>query len=72
MPTANAALRRSLDEWFEKEKLHPKVVGEFEDSALMKVFGQATGWLYKWDRGGFDKSQVDLQYVGGLSYSFGR
>jgi LysR family transcriptional activator of nhaA len=43
VPTANAALRRALDEWFEREGLRPRVTGEFEDSALMKVFGQATG-----------------------------
>lgn len=43
LPTANAAMRRALDEWFDQEDLHPRVAGEFEDSALMKVFGQATG-----------------------------
>lgn len=43
LPTSNAALRRGLDQWFEKEGLRPHVAGEFEDSALMKVFGQATG-----------------------------
>lgn len=40
LPTANTTLRRDLDEWFEKENLRPRVVGEFEDTALMKVFGQ--------------------------------
>ena len=40
LPTANTALRRDLDDWFAKEKIRPRVVGEFEDSALMKVFGQ--------------------------------
>jgi LysR family transcriptional activator of nhaA len=43
LPTTNAALRRGLDAWFEKEGLRPRVTGEFEDSALMKVFGQAAG-----------------------------
>ena len=40
LPTTNTALRRSLDEWFEKQNIRPRVVGEFEDTALMKVFGQ--------------------------------
>lgn len=40
LPTTNTALRRDLDEWFEQEDLSPRVIGEFEDSALMKVFGQ--------------------------------
>ena len=43
VPTRNAALRRGLDEWFEQEGLRPHFAGEFEDSALMKVFGQGTG-----------------------------
>ncbi len=41
LPTPRTALRRALDQWFEAEDLHPKVVGEFDDSALMKAFGQA-------------------------------
>lgn len=43
LPTDNTALRRALDDWFEKEDLRPRVVGEFEDSALMTVFGHAAG-----------------------------
>ena len=46
LPTANAALRRALDDWFEKEGIVPRVAGEFEDSALMKVFGQRTGVVF--------------------------
>lgn len=34
------AHRRLLD-WFDKLKIHPRIVGEFDDSALMKTFGQA-------------------------------
>lgn len=39
LPLANSVLRRSLNQWFEKHKIVPRVVAEFEDSALMKVFG---------------------------------
>jgi LysR family transcriptional activator of nhaA len=39
LPTENTVLRRSLDQWFETEGLRPNIVGEFEDSALLKVFG---------------------------------
>jgi LysR family transcriptional activator of nhaA len=46
VPTANAALRRALDEWFGKEDLRPRLAGEFEDSALMKAFGQGTGMVF--------------------------
>jgi LysR family transcriptional activator of nhaA len=41
LPTAQTALRRALDQWFEAEDLHPRIVGEFDDSALMKSFGEA-------------------------------
>lgn len=40
LPTSNATARRSLDEWFESKNIQPTIVAEFEDSALMKVFGQ--------------------------------
>lgn len=46
LPTENTALRRSLDEWFAKEGLRPRVVGEFEDSALLKVFGQSGAGIF--------------------------
>ncbi len=41
LPTENTALRRSLDRWFESQTIRPQVVSEFEDTALLKVFGQA-------------------------------
>jgi LysR family transcriptional activator of nhaA len=41
LPTAHTALRRALDQWFDAEALHPRIVGEFDDLALMKTFGQA-------------------------------
>ncbi len=40
LPTENTVLRRSLDQWFESENIRPRTVAEFEDSALMKAFGQ--------------------------------
>lgn len=40
MPAEAATLRRSIDRWFEAHGVTPNIVGEFEDSALMKVFGQ--------------------------------
>jgi LysR family transcriptional activator of nhaA len=40
MPAEAATLRRSIDRWLEDQGVAPNIVGEFEDSALMKVFGQ--------------------------------
>ena len=42
LPTRNASLRRSLDLFFEQHNLHPRILGEFEDSAMLNIFG-ATG-----------------------------
>ena len=41
LPTINTAHRRALDQWFESEDLQPAVIGEFEDSALLKAFGES-------------------------------
>lgn len=46
LPTSNTALRQSLDRWFSEESLRPVVQGEFEDSALIQVFGQAGRGLF--------------------------
>lgn len=40
LPTTNTALRYALDQWFESIDVRPRIVAEFEDTALMKVFGQ--------------------------------
>ncbi|MDZ7813302.1 MAG: LysR family transcriptional regulator [Ideonella sp.] len=39
LPTSHAAVRAPLDHWIERNGLHPEVVGEFEDNALLKAFG---------------------------------
>lgn len=38
LPTSHSALRQALDRWFEGCNLLPRVVAEFEDSALLAVF----------------------------------
>lgn len=41
LPMRNSVLRRSLDYWFKVNELYPKIVGEFEDSAMLKIMGRA-------------------------------
>ncbi len=41
LPTQHTAVRRSLDRWMDEREVFPEIVAEFEDSALLKVFGQA-------------------------------
>lgn len=46
LPTDNTAMRRSLNLWFDQQNIQPLIVGEFEDSALLKVFGQLGKGLF--------------------------
>jgi len=39
LPTGHAAVRTRIDHWFEHRGIRPRIVGEFEDSALLKTFG---------------------------------
>jgi len=41
LPVTTNVLRRSLEDWFEKNKIEANIVAEFDDSALLKAFGQA-------------------------------
>jgi LysR family transcriptional regulator, transcriptional activator of nhaA len=41
LPTGHAALRPRLDAWFERRGVTPRIVGEFEDSALLVTFAAA-------------------------------
>lgn len=40
MPTRDNALRGRLDLWFAARGLRPRILGEFEDSALLMTFGR--------------------------------
>jgi LysR family transcriptional regulator, transcriptional activator of nhaA len=38
LPMANTGLRRSIEKWFQANGIRPRLVGEFEDPALLHVF----------------------------------
>jgi len=38
LPMANTGLRRSIEKWFHANGIRPRLVGEFEDPALLHVF----------------------------------
>lgn len=40
LPTRHNALRGRIDRWLEDTGIRPKIVGEFEDSALLNTFGR--------------------------------
>lgn len=46
LPGGQNAMRRTLDHAFEKAGFTPRILGEFDDSALMKVFGQHGAGLF--------------------------
>ncbi len=41
IPGEDSSTRVRLEQWLEAEELAPRIVGEFDDAALMKAFGQA-------------------------------
>ncbi len=40
LPMPNTPLRRGLDSWLTQRGVAPRIVAEFEDTALLKVFGE--------------------------------
>ncbi|WP_246611881.1 transcriptional activator NhaR [Agarivorans aestuarii] len=41
IPSEINVMHVRLLQWFDKQNIHPLIMGEFDDSALMKTFGQA-------------------------------
>ena len=46
LPTLGTMMRRTLDQWFAEQSIRPRIVGEMDDSALIKVFGAAGAGLF--------------------------
>ena len=46
MPGEGVAIRRGLEQWFDAARIRPRIVGEFDDSALMKAFGAAGAGIF--------------------------
>ena len=46
MPGDDAAVRPRLLGWFDKLRVYPRVVADFDDTALMKAFGQAGAGVF--------------------------
>jgi len=46
LPVKGSAQRRSLDSWFEEIEVAPDIVAEFDDSALLKAFGEAGAGIF--------------------------
>jgi LysR family transcriptional activator of nhaA len=46
LPMRRAVLRQILDDWFESESITPRVMGEFQDSALIEAFAQSGAGIF--------------------------
>jgi len=46
LPGEEVSIRPALELWFEAQRVRPRVVGEFDDSALLKAFGQGGAGLF--------------------------
>ena len=46
LPSSDNQLRSGIDQWLDRLRIYPRVVAEFDDSALMKVFGQEGAGIF--------------------------
>ena len=46
LPSSGTQLRSGIDQWLDKNHIRPHMVAEFDDSALMKVFGQEGAGIF--------------------------
>jgi LysR family transcriptional activator of nhaA len=46
LPMERSALRRDLEHWFTLHNIHPRVIGEFQDNALLNVFGHSGAGIF--------------------------
>lgn len=68
LPTENTVVRQQLDAFFDRHSIRPRIVAEFEDSAMMGTFGQRGAGLFP--APAFIEREVSDQYrvqsLGGL------
>ena len=46
IPGAETVVRSRLQRWFAEQQIQPRIVGEFDDSALMQAFGQSGSGIF--------------------------
>ncbi|MGY2291259.1 transcriptional activator NhaR [Pseudomonas sp. SDO528_S397] len=46
IPGAETVVRSRLSRWFAEQQIQPRIVGEFDDSALMQAFGQSGSGIF--------------------------
>lgn len=46
IPGASASVRPQLESWLTRHDIHPRIIGEFDDVALMKAFGREGSGIF--------------------------
>jgi len=46
LPSSDNQLRSAIDQWLDKYRIRPRMIAEFDDSALMKAFGQEGAGIF--------------------------
>ncbi len=46
LPSSGTRMRSGIDHWLDKHRIHPRTIAEFDDSALMKAFGQGGAGVF--------------------------
>jgi LysR family transcriptional regulator, transcriptional activator of nhaA len=62
IPSDESVLRSLLLRWLERHEIQPKFVGEFDDSALMRAFGETGAGVFPMLKASLDSQQA-LQLV---------
>lgn len=60
IPGEDSSMRARLEQWLEAQHLAPRIVGEFDDGALMKAFGQAGCGIFP--AAAVNGNEVETQY----------
>ncbi|MBX8486191.1 transcriptional activator NhaR [Pseudomonas cichorii] len=66
IPGQDTVVRGRLMRWFAEQKIQPRIIGEFDDSALMKAFGKSGSGVFVAPSVIADEvqSQYDVQIIG--------
>lgn len=72
MPSDDFAIKKKLMQWFESHKVFPNMVAEFDDSVLMKLFGQRGFGFFAapYAMSSFICEQYDVEVIGVIDQVF--
>jgi len=46
LPSSGSQLRAGIDQWLDEQRIYPRMIAEFDDSVLMKAFGQEGAGIF--------------------------